>query len=231
MMKKLDIAAADVAMRGGLVVSCQPVDGGPLDDDATVARMAQAAVAGGACAIRIEGAQRLAVVRRSVHVPIIGIVKRDLKDSPVRITPWLSDVQALLDAGADVIAVDATQRARPVGLAQLLEGIHAGRVLAMADCSSLQDALAAHALGFEIIGTTLSGYTEGKVPDEPDYALLAALSAQLPRVMAEGRFHQPAQARKAVELGAWAVTVGTAITRTETVTGWFASQLVAEVHP
>ena len=215
----------DASVRGGLVVSCQPVENGPLDVDGVVVRMAQAALSGGASALRIEGAARLTAVRQALTAPIIGIVKRDLPDSPVRITPWIEDVRALLAAGADVIAVDATARLRPVAVADLLQAIQAGGALAMADCACLEDGLAAAAAGFDIIGTTLSGYIEGDIPDEPDYELLAALCARLPRVMAEGRYNRPEQAAQAIKLGAWAVTVGTAITRTESVTAWFSAAL------
>lgn len=224
-MMRTDLAQLDALLSGGLCVSCQPVDGGPLDDDDTVVRLAQAAVLGGAKALRIEGAKRLAAVRAAIDVPLIGIVKRDLPDSPVRITPWLEDVKALLDAGADVIAVDVTARPRPVPVADLLHAIRAGGALAMADASCEADALAAHALGFDVVGTTLSGYTGEQTPDEPDFDLLMALSNRIPRLVAEGRFNTPEQAAKAQRCGAWAVTVGTAITRTESVVGWFADAL------
>jgi len=93
------------------------------------------------------------------------------------------------------------------------------------------DALAAHALGFDIIGTTLSGYTGGPVPEEPDYELIARLAAQVPRVMAEGRIHTPRHVAEARLRGAWAVTVGTAITRTELITQWFARAMGAGAAP
>ncbi len=224
-MMRVDLPGLDRRLAGGLCVSCQPVDGGPLDDDATVVRLARAAVVGGASALRIEGAARVAAVRAAIDVPLIGIIKRDLPDSHVRITPWLEDVRALIEAGADVIAVDATERSRPVPLAELLSAIRAGGALAMADASCEADALAAHALGFDLVGTTLSGYTGGPIPDEPDYDLLQVLAPRIPRLIAEGRFNTPAQAAKARRCGAWAVTVGTAITRTEAVVGWFADAL------
>ena len=223
--RRLTLPELHAALRGGLVVSCQPVDGGPLDDDATVARMAQAAVAGGAAALRIEGARRLACVRAAVAVPIVGIVKRDLADSPVRITPLVADVQALVAAGADIVAVDATHRARPVSVAELLQAIRAGGAHAMADASCEADALAAWAMGFPIIGTTLSGYTGGPVPTAPDLSLVACLARAGCRVMAEGRYDTPAGAAAARRAGAWAVTVGSALTRLEVTTGWFASAL------
>lgn len=214
----------DSRLRGGLVVSCQPVDDGPLDHDEVVARMAEAALSGGAQALRIEGAARLAHVRRRLpQALLIGIVKRSVADSPVRITPEVSDVQALADAGADVIAVDATARPRPATVEALLESIRARGIFSMADCATLADGREAARLGFDIVGTTLSGYTGGPVPAEPDWQLLEELAADHPRVMAEGRIHTPSQVREALALGAWSVTVGTAITRTELVTQWFAA--------
>jgi N-acylglucosamine-6-phosphate 2-epimerase len=218
----------DGRLKGGLVVSCQPVDGGPLDHDEVVARMAEAALRGGAQALRIEGAARLAHVRRRLQTHharalLIGIVKRDQADSPVRITPGVADVQALADAGADVIAVDATARPRSASVAELLVAIRRTGRLAMADCATLDEGMEAARLGFDIVGTTLAGYTGGPVPAEPDWALLEQLAAKHPRVMAEGRIQTPAQVRQALALGAWAVTVGTAITRTELVTQWFVS--------
>jgi N-acylglucosamine-6-phosphate 2-epimerase len=219
----VNLEQLDKHLRRGLVVSCQPVDHGPLDHDEVVARIAAAALDGGARALRIEGAARLAHVRRRLpEALLIGIVKRDLSDSAVRITPLLNDVQALADAGADVIAVDVTDRPRPVPVTELLGMIRHTRCLAMADCSTLAEGLAAIRLGFEIVGTTLSGYTGGTVPVEPDWALLSTLAAAHPRVMAEGRVHTPTQVAQAFALGAWAVTVGTAITRTELVTRSFA---------
>ncbi len=221
------LAQLDSAMRGRLVVSCQPIDNGPLDVDNVVPLLAKAAQIGGAGAIRIEGANRVGLTRAAIDVPVIGIIKRDLSDSPVRITPFLADVEALADAGAHIIAVDATDRVRPASVAALLAAIKARGIWAMADCANLADAKRAHEMGFTIIGTTLSGYTGGVVPEEPDYTFLAAVTKIAPRVMAEGRFNTPAQVAQAAALGAWAVTVGTAITRTEILTSWFVQALKA----
>jgi putative N-acetylmannosamine-6-phosphate epimerase len=213
----------------GLVVSCQPVDGGPLDDDDMVRRMAQAAVSGGARALRLEGVRRVALIRSKVDVPIIGIVKRDLPHSPVRITPLLEDVQALCEAGADVVAVDVTHRVRPCPVEDLLRSIRGQGCLAMADASCRQDAVQAWRMGFDIIGTTLSGYTGATVPNEPDFALVGELAALGCRVMAEGRLDTPDRAAQALRAGAWAVTVGTALTRLEVMTSWFADR-IASAH-
>ena len=213
---------------GGLVVSCQPVPGGPLDRDDFVLAMAQAAAASGARALRIEGAARVRLVSASQPLPVIGIVKRDLNDSAVRITPWLEDVDALCRAGAAVVAVDATDRSRPVSVAMLFERIRAHGCRAMADCATLAEGLAARDLGFDWIGSTLSGYTEATACADdapPDWALVRALRTQGCRVVAEGRIRSPAEAARALAEGAHAVTVGSAITRVEHVTAWFVSAM------
>ncbi|WP_193143296.1 putative N-acetylmannosamine-6-phosphate 2-epimerase [Meridianimarinicoccus sp. MJW13] len=210
-------------LRGGLVVSCQPVDDGPMDHPDIVAAMAAAAVAGGADGLRIEGVENLAAVRPRVSVPIIGILKRDLDDSPVRITPYLADVRALAEAGADIIAYDATDRPRPESTAAILAAIHAAGALAMADCSTLADGRRALSEGAAILGTTLSGYTDETAgrTEGLDTVLIGAFRDLGGFVMAEGRANTPALAAQAMAAGADAVTVGTALTRLEHVTGWF----------
>jgi N-acylglucosamine-6-phosphate 2-epimerase len=214
-------------LQGGLVVSCQPVTGGPMDRPEIVAALAGAAIAGGAAGVRIEGVANLRAVRAVVRAPIIGLVKRDLADSPVRITPFVQDVQDLVAAGADVVAVDATARNRPVALPDLMKVIQGAGALGMADCATAQDAYAARALGFAILGTTLSGYTADTTrgDDQPDLALVRAFRRIGGFVMAEGRFNTPEQAALAMQAGADAVTVGTALTRLEHVTAWFAAAI------
>lgn len=208
-----------------LLVSCQPVTGGPMDTAENVVGFARAAEAGGAAALRIESAAYLRAVRPVTRLPIVGIVKRDLDDSPVRITPFLSDVEDLADAGADIIAVDATQRVRPVPVATLIAAIHARGRLAMADCSSLEDARAALAAGADCVGTTLSGYVGEAVPDEPDFELITRMRELTPYVIAEGRIKSTEQAAEALRRGAHMVVVGSAITRTEHITQWYVDAL------
>jgi N-acetylmannosamine-6-phosphate 2-epimerase/N-acetylmannosamine kinase len=208
-------------LKDGLIVSCQPVDDGPMDRPEIVAALALAAKAGGARALRIEGADNVAAVTQRCDLPVIGIVKRDLADSPVRITPWVEDVQALAAAGAKAIAVDATVRARPVSVADLLAAIRATGCVAMADIATLQDARAARAMGFDIVGTTLSGYTGGPMPEAPDLQLVTDCAALGGVVVAEGRYNSPALAAAALRAGATAVCVGSAVTRQEHVTAWF----------
>jgi N-acetylmannosamine-6-phosphate 2-epimerase / N-acetylmannosamine kinase len=165
-------------------------------------------------------------------VPIIGLIKRDVPDSSVRITPLLEDVRALAEAGADIIAFDATDRDRPVPRAELVAEIHRAGRLAMADCAFPEDGRAAHALGVAVLGSTMSGYTGGPVPDAPDLHLVAALRKTGGFVIAEGRYHSPGLAAQALEAGADAVVAGSAITRTEHVTGWFVEAMAtARVLP
>lgn len=181
-------------LKGGLIASCQPVDDGPMDRPDIVAAMAQAAVAGGALGLRIEGVDNLRAVRPVVDVPIIGIVKTDLLDSPVRITVTVEDVLALAAAGADVIAYDGTSRWRPSSREVVLAAILDSGRLAMADCSTLEDGRTALGSGAAILGTTLSGYTaetEGR-NDGPDFDLIRRFKALGGGfVMAEGRINTP----------------------------------------
>lgn len=220
-MSKLSRVGILKTIQNGLIASCQPVEDGPMDKPEIVAAMAQAAIIGGAVGLRIEGVDNLKATRPMVNVPIIAIVKRDLLDSPVRITPFLQDIEALAAAGADIIAVDGTDRIRPVTIDAALKRIHELGCLAMADCSTLSEGLYCQQLGFDVVGSTMSGYTGGKIPQEPDYQLVKDLKAAGCFVMAEGRYNSPELARKAIEIGADCVTVGSALTRLEHIVGWF----------
>ncbi|WAP51503.1 N-acetylmannosamine-6-phosphate 2-epimerase [Arthrobacter sp. ATA002] len=212
-----------------LIVSCQAYPGEPLRDPKTMAQMAQAAVIGGAAAVRIQGVADLELTRAAVDVPIIGLWK-DGKDG-VFITPTLEHALACAAAGADIVAIDGTRRPRPDGrtLAETIHALHEQTgALVMADCGSLPDARTAADAGADIIGTTLSGYTgERPKTDGPDLELIAGIAALglgAP-LIAEGRIHTPAQARACLDAGAFAVVVGTAITHPSTITGWFADAL------
>ncbi|PSU72440.1 N-acetylmannosamine-6-phosphate 2-epimerase [Photobacterium phosphoreum] len=208
-------------INNGFISSCQPIDDSPMDQPEMVSAMAQSSVLGGAAGLRIEGIANLRATRPYVDVPIIGIVKRDLIDSDVRITPFLQDVADLAAAGADIIAIDGTQRQRPETVANLINAIHQHGCLVMADCASLADGDMCHQLGADIIGSTLSGYTGGNVPIQPDLALVMALHQRGYFVMAEGRYNSPELAAQAIAAGANCVTVGSAITRIEYICQWF----------
>lgn len=214
---------------GGLIASCQPVDGGPMDRPDIVTAMAQAAIDGGAVGVRIEGVNNVRAVRGVVDAPIIGIVKTDDTATPVRITVCVDDVKALIEAGADIVAYDATDRPRPDDRDKVLAAILAGGALAMADCANPADGTYALTNGAAIIGTTLSGYTQDtmRADSSPDFDLIRSIASMGGFVMAEGRFDTPELAAKAIAAGADAVTVGSVLTRLEVVTGRFASAVDA----
>ncbi|MFT4726586.1 MAG: N-acylglucosamine-6-phosphate 2-epimerase [Granulosicoccus sp.] len=214
-------------LKRALVVSCQPIPGSPMDTVDIVVAMARTAELSGAGAVRIEGVNNVAAVKKVLKIPVIGIVKRIDPATPVVITPTLADVDGLIAAGADIVALDATARPRPVDVDILVKKIQAANKFTMADCATFSDGEAALYLGCDFIGITLSGYTleTGPCGEEPDFDLLrkfARITAQTDAlVMAEGRFNTPLLAASALKNGADCVTVGSAITRMEHVVGWF----------
>jgi N-acylglucosamine-6-phosphate 2-epimerase len=217
-------------IRGGLIVSCQAGPDHPLRDSPTIARMARAAVLGGATAVRCGGVGGIADVRavvEAVPVPVIGLTKHGR--SGVFITPTVDDALRVLAAGAGIVATDGTNRPRPDGapLRRTIEAVHDAGGLVMADVSDLAEGVAAAEAGADLIATTLAGYTgPAPVPAGPDLALVAALHAELPAalIVAEGRYHHPGQVRAALGAGATAVVVGTAITDPVWITGMFAAE-------
>ena len=216
-------------LRGGLVASCQPVDSGPMDRPDIVAAMAKAAVDGGAAGLRIEGIENLRAARTVTDVPIIGIVKSDYRDTPVRITVSTDHVLGLVAAGADIVAYDATDRPRLHDRDVIQNTILDSGALAMADCATFADGKRALAGGAVILGTTLSGYTTETETDDdaPDLGLIRAFRKLGVFTMAEGRFDTPGLAGAAIRAGADAVTVGSSLTRLEIVTGRFARAIRA----
>lgn len=216
-------------LRGGLIVSCQAYPGEPLRDPDVTARMTRAVVEGGARGVRVQGIGDIrATVAAAVDVPVVGLWKDG--DGGVFITPTLRHVLAVAEAGAHIVALDGTRRPRPDGLslARTIEALKAEHpVLVMADCGSLDDAREAEQAGADILGTTLSGYSGERPKTEgPDLQLIGEVAAACGRpVVAEGRIHRPEQAASALEAGAFAVCVGTAITHPTTITGWFRDAL------
>lgn len=216
-------------LKGGLIASAQAYPGEPMRDPRTMDEVAQACVAGGAVGIRAQGLADLALINQHVDVPVIGLWK-DGHDG-VFITPTLTHAIAVAATGCQIVALDATGRPRPDGLtfAQIVAGLKEARpdVLVMADCGCLDDARAAQDAGADVLGTTLAGYTgERPVTEGPDIELVdqVAAIAEVPLVV-EGRVHTPAQAALAMEHGAFAVVVGTAITHPTTITSWFVQAL------
>lgn len=203
------------SLSGGLIVSCQAPDDDPLSGPEIMARMARAVAVDGVVAIRAEGPDDVAAIRASVSLPVIGLWK-DGRPGDVYITPTVEHALAVADAGAAVIAVDGTGR-RPDGqFAELVRRLRSDAdVCVMADVATVADARAAVEGGADLVATTLSGYTShSRARSGPDLALVEELAGLLEvPVIAEGRIADPATAREALERGAWAVVVGTAITR------------------
>ncbi len=213
------------SLRGGLIVSVQAWRGSALDDPRVIAAMARAAQDGGAVAVRIQGIEHLAAVRERIELPIIGLVKREYRGFEPYITPTLSDIETVVAAGAEIVAFDATDRSRPdrSRLSDAIAAIHASGRLAMADCSTAADAMAASAAGADILATTLRGYTaqtQGCVLPALD---LVAEVRQLGKFgVCEGGVRWPADVRAALDAGADAVVVGTAITNVDWLVREFA---------
>ncbi len=215
-------------LRGGLIVSCQALEDEPLHGAEIMARMALAAWQGGAVGIRANSPEDIRAIRALVPLPLIGLYKDGTEG--VYITPTLDHARAVADAGADIVALDATPRPRPKGeqLAAIIAAIHAecGKPV-LADISTVDEGLAAVAAGADLVSTTLSGYTPYS-PQQvgPDLDLVRALAARLSvPVIAEGRIRTPAEARAALDAGAFAVVVGGAITRPQSITASFVAGL------
>lgn len=211
----------------GLIVSCQAYKGDPLYGSEIMAAMARAAEIGGAVAIRANSPSDILAIRQTIKLPIIGINKIQFPHSDVYITPTKEAAKAISDAGIDVIAIDATPRDRPGGvlLAELVEFIHEIlRKPIMGDVSCLEDALLAESLNIDAVGSTLAGYTAHGRPTKegPDIEFVSELVNELKLpVVAEGRFRDPEQVSRAIDIGAYAVVVGGAITRPEDITRRF----------
>lgn len=216
-------------LRGGIIVSCQATAENPLRGAETMALMARAAELGGAVGIRVNGLSDTRAVMASTSLPCLALHKVDYDDSDVRITPTLNDTLDLLTTGAPLIALDATDRARPFGesLRDSVAAIHAAGALAFGDCARPEDLEGALAAGCDAIGTTLAGYTSETATTsvEPDFETLAWFTANssVP-VYAEGRFWNPGQIAKALDLGAHCVCVGTAITNPMRITKYMIEQ-------
>ena len=220
-------------LKGKLIVSCQALPHEPLHSSYIMGRMALAAKEGGACGIRANTKEDILEIQSQVDLPIIGIVKRDYEGSSVYITPKMKEVDELMEVKPEIIAVDATRRLRPNGVT-LDEFFHAVKEkypnqLWMADCSTVEEALHADALGFDFIGTTMVGYTEqskGVKIEADDFAILRRIVSKASHpVIAEGNINTPEKARRVIELGAFSVVVGSIITRPQLITKAFTQAL------
>ena len=212
-------------MKNKLIVSCQALPGEPLHSSSIMGKMALAAFQGGAGGIRANSISDIQAIKKEVDLPIIGIIKADYSDSEVVITPTMKEVEALNQEGVTIIAVDATNRIRPGNLTlksfvKQVKTQFPDQQL-MADVSTLEEALEAERSGFDYVGTTLVGYTEYSLDDDPLDVLKQVVKEVKIPVIAEGNMNTPEIARQALETGAEYVVVGSAITRPKFITESF----------
>ncbi|MDO9635298.1 MAG: N-acetylmannosamine-6-phosphate 2-epimerase [Paludibacter sp.] len=213
-----------------LIVSCQAEGDSPFNSPKGVTDFAIAAIQGGASGIRTCGIEKTRSIVKHTDVPVIGLTKAYFPDGTVCITGTFQDVSDLVDAGTHIIAVDGTFRLREEGLTgpEYISKIKEkfGKIIIMADISTEEEAVACREAGADCISTTLCGYTPetlAKGKNGPAIDVLRSCVELLPDcpVFAEGRYNTPQEAALAIDAGAWAVVVGSAITRPHLITQWF----------
>jgi len=218
-------------IKGGLIVSCQALENEPLHSSFIMSRMAKAAMLGGAAGIRANSVKDISEIKKTVSLPVIGIIKTEYKDSPVYITPTMIEVDVLVECGCEIIAMDATGRTRPYGESLETFFVNVRKKypdqLFMADCAVYQEGMNAASLGFDLIGTTLCGYTEeSRNHAAPDYDLISALVINCGKpVIAEGNIWTAEQLQLVKKCGIHSAVVGSAITRPMLITQRFVNAM------
>jgi len=216
-------------LKGKVIVSCQAMPNEPLYDEKCMTAMMQSVINGGAEVLRVAGVRDVKIAKK-LGVTVIGITKPEKLPenwrSVVYITPTLKEVRELIEADADIIAFDGTSRIRPNNctLEEIISEIHNAGKLAMADISIFEEGVNCAKLGADIVSTTLSGYTDqsSASPEGPDFVLLEKLVKNIDKlVILEGKVWEPYEVKKAFELGACAVVIGSAITRPQLITKRF----------
>ena len=209
-------------MRGSIIVSCQATPGEPLydPDRSVMPLMARAAKQAGAKMIRTSSVRDIVGIKEETGLPVIGLIKREYPGYTGRITMTMREVDECMEALSDIVSIDCTDTERGDGMTapEFLQAVREKypNIIIMADCATLEEAEAAYAAGADLVGSTMNGYTPATAhcKGDPNYELVKQMVAALPcPVIAEGRVHTPEQARKMLDLGAWAVVVGGAITR------------------
>lgn len=221
-------------VKGGLIVSCQALPEEPLHSSYIMSRMAYAAMLGGAVGIRANTIPDITEIKKTVNLPVIGIIKEVYGDCNVYITPTMKEIEALVECGVSIIATDATdsaKRPRPDGktLDEFFGEVRAKYPdqLFMADCSCYEEGLHAAEIGFDLIGTTMNGYTEyTKGEDLPNIELMGRLARECGKpVIAEGGIWTPDQLKAALDAGVWSAVIGGAITRPMEITKRFVAAI------
>ena len=214
-------------MNKGLIVSCQALENEPLHSSFIMGKMALAAKEGGAVGIRANSVEDITAIKGEVDLPIIGIIKKDYPGLVPYITLTMKEVDELVNAKVDVIALDATINQDVEFIKAVMEKYPNQKF--MADISTVEEGLRAEKLGFDYIGTTLVGYTE-QSKGINNFEVLDELIRQCTKpVIAEGNFDTPEKARKAMENGAYAVVVGGAITRPQLITKKFNDEVLKAI--
>lgn len=220
-------------VKNGLIVSCQFDPEDPFNSPDYVSIFAVSAQMGGASGIRTDGKDNIKATKGRVQVPVIGLIQSAYPDGSVLITPDFKEAEEIIEAGADIVALDVTERVRPNGLTgfEFLRRVrvdHPGTLL-LADVSTFEEGVQAAELGADLVSTTLSGYTPAtveKAREGVDFDLIERLAESLVvPVIAEGRILMPGEAAHALELGAYSVVVGAAITRPTVITQMFVHEI------
>lgn len=214
----------------GLVVSCQARPDNPLHGSVFMAAMALAAAQGGAAALRVHGSADILAVKAVCALPVVGLIKRRTTDDEVHITPLPEDATVIAQAGAAIVALEATDRRSDTALKQMIVHVHSLGLTVLADIATLAEGRRAAALGADAVATTMHGYTPStasQLREDPELTLVGDLVRALPGVpvWAEGRYATPAQVEAALALGARAVVVGTAITNPREITRRFSEAI------
>lgn len=219
------------SLKNGMIVSCQAEGEDPFNADPEyMALFAKAAEMGGAIGIRTQGIAKLEAIKRATKLPVIGLLKSKFEDGTVRITGSFDEVEQLIASKADIVAIDGTFREREglTGPDFIHEVKQKYGCLVLADIATYEEAKACEEAGADCISTTLNGYTPNtsQFHDGPNYDVLKQCISRLSiPVFAEGRYNTPAEAGSAMELGAYAVISGTAITRPRVITQWFVEEI------
>ena len=223
-------------IHGKMIVSCQ-VPGEPLyvEEQSVMYLMARAAAQAGSPAIRTSSIRDVVAIKAETGLPVIGLVKVQYEGYESYITPTMKEVDDLVAAGSDVVALDCTMRRRGDGrtINEFLAEIRGKYpdIILMADISTYEEGINAWKCGVDLLGTTMSGYTEySPKTDGPDYELMRrlALDAGIP-VIGEGKIHSPEQAVEALKTGVWSIVVGGAITRPLEIARRFMDAIQASV--
>lgn len=223
-------------IHNNLIVSCQALEGEPLHSSFIMSKMALAAQMGGAKGIRANSVEDIHAIKKEVDLPIIGIIKKDYVGTDVYITPTMKEVDALVEEGVDIIAMDATIQLRlnDLSLDDFFKAVKEKypHQLFMADCSTVEEAIHADELGFDFIGTTLVGYTpqsQNLKIENNDFEIIKEIVKHVKHpVIGEGNIDTPEKVKRVLELGCYSVVVGSIITRPQIITKRFVDKIKDE---